>query len=153
MKKRLYRSTTDKMIAGICGGLADYFDTDPALVRILMVVLFFSGVGFPAYIVGWIVIPKSYNLALPTDSQASASPLDSVPPIRSRPAFWSSYYPGVIFILVGAAMLMREFWRWFDFGDVWPVILILAGAAVIFFGRASSKGMVQSTQEQNGGTV
>ena len=62
--KRLYRSDTDKMIAGICGGIAEYFTLDPTLVRIgyilLSVFTVFSGA--LAYLILWIVIPKRKKL-------------------------------------------------------------------------------------------
>jgi phage shock protein C len=41
MKKRLYRSKVERRIAGICGGLADYLETDPTLIRLIFVLLFF----------------------------------------------------------------------------------------------------------------
>lgn len=57
--KRLYRSTKDKIIAGLCGGIANYFNIDPVIIRLIMVVLFFiSGWGILAYIIGWIIVPK-----------------------------------------------------------------------------------------------
>jgi phage shock protein C len=56
--KRLMRSSTDKKIAGVCGGLAEYFDLDSMLVRILwLVLLFCAGTGFLAYLILWIVLP------------------------------------------------------------------------------------------------
>jgi phage shock protein C len=58
MPSRLYRSRSQKMIAGVSGGLGDYFDVDPVLIRLLFVVTaFISGVGILAYIVLWIVVP------------------------------------------------------------------------------------------------
>jgi phage shock protein C len=55
---RLYRSRSQKMIAGVCGGLGEYFDVDPVLIRLLFVVTaFISGVGILAYLVLWIVVP------------------------------------------------------------------------------------------------
>lgn len=57
-RKRLYRSRTDKKIAGICGGLAAYFDIDPVIVRLFWVMLcFLGGSGFPLYLIAWLVIP------------------------------------------------------------------------------------------------
>ena len=57
-KKRLVRSSTDCKIAGVCGGLADYFDVDPMIVRLVWVLLFFfAGTGGLAYIILWIVLP------------------------------------------------------------------------------------------------
>jgi phage shock protein PspC (stress-responsive transcriptional regulator) len=58
--KKLFRSTTDRKIAGICGGLAEYFNIDPTLVRLLFVLgLLLVGGTFWAYIVMWIVIPEA----------------------------------------------------------------------------------------------
>ncbi len=55
---KLYRSRSQKMIAGVSGGLGEYFDVDPVLIRLLFVVTaFISGVGILAYIVLWIVVP------------------------------------------------------------------------------------------------
>ncbi len=59
-KKRLTRSRDDRMIAGVCGGLAEYFQVDPTLVRIIYVVGSLLSAAFPgtlAYIILWIVMP------------------------------------------------------------------------------------------------
>ncbi len=59
MKKRLYRSKKDKMLAGICGGLAEYFDVDPSLVRLAIVLLcLYAGTGLLVYIIAAIIIPE-----------------------------------------------------------------------------------------------
>ena len=60
MKKKLYKSNTNRMINGVCGGIAEYFDIDPTLVR-LGWVLFCAvgGSGFLAYIVAAIIIPRN----------------------------------------------------------------------------------------------
>ena len=56
--KRLYRSPDEKKIAGVCGGLGEYFDLDPVFFRLFfLVLLFFGGVGLLAYIVMWIMVP------------------------------------------------------------------------------------------------
>ena len=59
--KRLYRSVRDKKLAGDCGGVAEYFNIDPTIVRILWLLCgwFFFPVGVTAYIIGAIVVPKS----------------------------------------------------------------------------------------------
>jgi len=57
--KRLYRSTTDMKIAGVCGGLAEYFKIDPTIIRIIFIILLLPG-GFPGfipYVIMWIVVP------------------------------------------------------------------------------------------------
>jgi len=57
--KRLYRSQSDRMLAGICGGLAAYLDIDATLLRILwVVVVLLGGFGVLLYIIMWIVVPN-----------------------------------------------------------------------------------------------
>ncbi len=61
MEKRLYRSNKNKVFAGICGGLGEYFDIDPVLLRLFwLLVVIFTGVvpGLAAYIIAIFVIPK-----------------------------------------------------------------------------------------------
>lgn len=58
--KRLYRSSKNKIIGGVCGGLGEYFDIDPILFRVIAVVAFvYYGVGFLVYAIAWIIIPKA----------------------------------------------------------------------------------------------
>lgn len=57
--KRLYRSEKDKVIGGVCGGLANYFGVDVVIWRILFLILFFTGVGILPYIILWIAVPSS----------------------------------------------------------------------------------------------
>lgn len=59
MRKRLYKSNTDKMVAGVCGGIAAYFDIDPTLVRLIWVLFCVAGgSGLLAYIIAAIIIPQ-----------------------------------------------------------------------------------------------
>ena len=56
--KRLFRSNTDKMVAGVCGGLAQYLGVDPTIVRLVMLLLFFTGgAAIPIYLIMWIITP------------------------------------------------------------------------------------------------
>ncbi|HSW80238.1 MAG TPA: PspC domain-containing protein [Candidatus Saccharimonadales bacterium] len=61
MQKSLYRSKKDKMIAGVCGGLAEYFGIDPVIIRILAFILLLPGglPGFLPYVILWIVVPEN----------------------------------------------------------------------------------------------
>lgn len=56
--KRLYKSREDKMVCGVCGGIAEYFDVDPTLVRLGAVLLGCSGIGILVYIVAAVIIPE-----------------------------------------------------------------------------------------------
>lgn len=60
MKKQLMRSGRDKKIAGVCAGVAHYFDIDPTIVRVIWGVLAFAyGAGVVAYIILWIIAPEA----------------------------------------------------------------------------------------------
>jgi phage shock protein PspC (stress-responsive transcriptional regulator) len=62
--KKLYRSTTDRKIAGVCAGLGEYFKVDPTLVRLIFVVLALAGgPGVLLYIILWMVMPEDTTLA------------------------------------------------------------------------------------------
>ena len=59
-KKQLYRSITERKLGGVAGGIAEYFNLDPTLVRLIWVVtLFWAGTGVLAYIIAWIIIPEA----------------------------------------------------------------------------------------------
>ena len=57
--KRLYRSRENKMLGGVCAGIAEYLNVDPTLVRLIWAFfVVFAGTGILAYIICWIVIPE-----------------------------------------------------------------------------------------------
>lgn len=59
--KKLYHSRDDKFLAGVCGGLADYFNMDSNLIRILWIILIlFKGAGVLVYLIAWLIIPEEY---------------------------------------------------------------------------------------------
>ena len=58
MEKKLYRSKTNKMLAGVCGGLGEYANLDPTIVRLLAVLIGLSGAGLVAYLVCAVIIPE-----------------------------------------------------------------------------------------------
>ncbi|MBR4505487.1 MAG: PspC domain-containing protein [Bacteroidales bacterium] len=61
--RRLTRSTTDRRIAGVCGGIASYLNIDPTVVRILfLIALLFGSLGFWAYLIIWIAAPEDNRL-------------------------------------------------------------------------------------------
>jgi phage shock protein C len=73
--RRLTRSTADKRIAGVCGGLAEYFAVDPTVVRLVWVILSILGGavigGVIAYVLAWLIIPRSQSVTISTPVQAS----------------------------------------------------------------------------------
>ena len=59
MEKKLYRSRTNKTIAGVCGGFAEYFNVDPTIVRVIWALVALSGAGLLAYLVCALIIPEN----------------------------------------------------------------------------------------------
>ncbi len=58
MKKRLYKSSTDKKVCGVCGGIANYFDVDPTVIRLIWAIFTLAGgSGLIAYIIAAIIMP------------------------------------------------------------------------------------------------
>ena len=62
MNKTLHRSQTDKIVAGVCGGLADYFDIDSTIIRLLFIlVVALGGSGVFLYLILWLIMPKNFS--------------------------------------------------------------------------------------------
>jgi len=137
MAKRLYRSYENKMLGGVCGGLGNYFDIDPTVVRILAVISLFvsGGVAVIAYIVAWIIIPKSEEIE--SDEKVSATSTAKSDSGAVSP--WSTYVPGLVLIFFGSILLIREHWFWFSWGELWPIVLVAMGFVLIFAGHRSAK--------------
>lgn len=107
--RRLYRSRMMRTIGGVCGGIAEYFNIEPTLVRITFVILaFLNGIGFLAYLAGLLIIPEN----------PQRTPVN---PVRKSSSSDSSVTWGVILIVIGIFFIFKEldFWdfRWFFF---WP---------------------------------
>lgn len=132
--KRLHKSRTDRMVDGVCGGVARYLGVDSTLVRILWVLLtIMGGSGVVLYIVAMIIMP-----AEPMNAAESAPK-----PVPGRnEKFW-----GFLLVTVGAIWLLGNFgihfwhhWWGFSWDVMLPVLLILAGVAFLFGGRNSLTG-------------
>jgi len=70
MKKRLCKSNTNRVISGVCGGIAEYFNIDPTIIRIAWALLTFFSAGFPGiilYVICAVVMPSSVNTPPPHD--------------------------------------------------------------------------------------
>ncbi|MHC1708275.1 MAG: PspC domain-containing protein [Bacteroidales bacterium] len=142
--RKLYRSQTDSVIAGVCGGLAEYFDIDPVLVRVIFVLLLiFGGGGFLVYVILWIVTPKKplifdhsgFSTYQKENTGPSAEDIqDSTNETMSDPKVYKyrgSLIGGMILLTLGVLFLMDELIPYLDFGKLWPVILIVVGIILI----------------------
>lgn len=144
MKDRLYRSRKKRVIGGVCAGLADYFNIDPIIVRILMVVLTIAnGVGLLLYIILWIVVPEAdieEGATVKQESQPSdkeevknEEPLttEGKPVTVKNSSGAGRIVFGVILIMLGFLFLLDRYFPYFDFEDIFPVTLVLLGIALV----------------------
>jgi phage shock protein C len=140
MMKRLYRSRKNRVIAGVCGGIAEYLEVDPVLVRLIAVLLLFVGGGsFIAYIIGMIIIPDQH-LEFMKDQSGSIS-VPPPPPNPAKAGQTGGLIVGVILIVLGFSFLLRhipffhQYYWWFwnmGWNFFWPSLLILIGLLIIF---------------------
>lgn len=136
MAKELYRDKQRASIGGVCAGLSDYFNIDVTLVRALfLVALFGFGSGVLLYIILWAVIPekKDYGYSAPVDYTINDEPKadTSNRPFKIKKEN-ESVIGGLILITLGVIFLADEFVPWFDFGKLWPLILVAVGAGVLW---------------------
>ncbi|MCQ2318586.1 MAG: PspC domain-containing protein [Bacteroidales bacterium] len=128
--KKFERSSTNRVIGGVCAGLADYLNLDIALMRVLFVVAAFCGsFGFWLYIILWIVIPSQKLLNF-DNMQQEESTID-ITPDEKRGSSKGAITISIILIVIGLIALMDNFlyidWIW----KLWPVILIALGVVII----------------------
>jgi len=129
---RLYRSTSDKVIGGVSGGLADYLNIDPVVIRILFVLLFlFGGSGLLVYVILWIVIPaEPLGFKVAGDQNKDAVTEEPEPTEKSRRTN-TSMVAGVLLIAFGLLFLASQLIPHYNIVDFWPLLLILAGVLLI----------------------
>lgn len=158
MEKRLYRSNSNNVLGGVCGGLGEYFNVDPVLVRVLAVLLAFAhGFGLLGYIVAWIIIPRKpveVEEAELRDAQAHAAQAGpGAPTPEPRYNGWTKYLPGLALVTLGVLMLVKEFFYWFSWSDMLPALLIVIGI-VFLIASQRQRGRQQSDnayqQQANG---
>ncbi|MCL0048804.1 PspC domain-containing protein [Dehalococcoidia bacterium] len=153
MEKRLYRSRSDRVIWGVCGGLARHLNVDPTLVRLVMVLLVFAnGLGILIYIVMAVIVPLEGS----TTTEPKETMRENVEEIKKtagelgeeiRSTFgeeqaeakdgegiyrWRRELIGTVLIVAGLAFLVENFnLFWFDLIRLWPLLLVGAGLLFI----------------------
>ncbi len=130
--RRLYKSRQHRIIDGVCGGIAEYFDVDVTIVRLLFVlVTLLGGTGLVLYIVAMIIMPVNPNHLAPSGSQPAAAAVQNNGDKRR--------FFGVFLILVGTFILLMKLgwdadidWWIFSRHYMLPVLLILVGILFIY---------------------
>ena len=148
MSRRLTRSRTDTILGGVAAGLAEYLETDPALVRIAWAILvpLTSGAALLAYVVGWVVVPEAPAAAdgdeagvaadVGTGDEAGVAADDGTrseaAPVRSGGADGrAGIVVGVGLVVLGAWFLAREYLPAFNWGLIWPLLLVGIGVLIL----------------------
>ncbi|HEX9724109.1 MAG TPA: PspC domain-containing protein [Vicinamibacteria bacterium] len=149
--KRLFRSRKDGLIAGVCGGLAEYFDVDPSLVRLVFILaIFLGGAGLVVYLVAWLIVPENPEQS-PTASFVKNQQMKeevvgelrrlgsslaekfeaTVEDGEERPERRSTVFVGLALIVIGAAFFLKNFIPWLALESLWPVLLIGVGVLLL----------------------
>jgi phage shock protein C len=161
-QRRLYRSEKERLLGGVCGGLAEYFKTDPVLVRVIFVILTFfpTGLGLVAYIVLWIITPQASSAELSakeavkenieelkeTATEAGKKVKEHIDEIKGNPTEAGkeaketarrglAYFLGIVLIVLGVILFLANFglsW-WFGFANAWPVVFIILGVLLLVY--------------------
>lgn len=141
--KKLYRSCKDKVLGGVAGGLGEYFEVDATLIRLVIALLFLSGVGFVAYLLAWIIIPmdpscensktgaeeieekaeKVANEVLQATKKGEKKVKSEVSDLR----FWA----GLILVIWACGLLFQNISGISLWHDFWPVVFVFLGAIMI----------------------
>ena len=144
MTTRITKSKTDRVIDGVCGGLAEYFGIDSLIVRLVFVALIFTnGIGIILYIVLMIIMPKAQSIEQsPKETiqenvqemservkEAGEGPGSAFAKDDEGKHLHRSGWLGLILILIGIFFLLENLnlIRWFNRDLLWPIIIILVG--------------------------
>ncbi|MBI2357116.1 PspC domain-containing protein [Candidatus Dojkabacteria bacterium] len=152
--KSLYRSKTDRVIGGVCGGLGEYFNVDSTIIRLLFVLIVLSGgVGILAYFILWVVIPeegakdtttenvvKKNSKEIESKMKSMANGVEDIAK-RSNSRVWF----GIFIVLFGTYLTFANFGltRFFDLGwylgKLWPLIVITLGIVILVKNKDGEK--------------
>ncbi|MCI2426739.1 PspC domain-containing protein [Candidatus Acetothermia bacterium] len=148
MKQRLYRSRSDAMLGGVCGGLGDYFDIDSNLIRLCFAVLtLISGVGLFLYLAAWLIVPPYeettgktmketvHNAAEEIVEKAQRVGKEISTAVRRSSSSNANVFLGIVLLLFGLVFLLHQLGLgWFlglELALLWPILLIISGVILL----------------------
>jgi phage shock protein C len=144
VNRRLYRSRSDSMIGGVAAGLADYLNSDPALVRIVWAILVVvtGGAALVVYIVAWIVVPEepvgpAEPIAPTTDPVTGEVVIPAGEPATAATSTYSGtggqagVVIGIGLVVIGLWLLLRDYLPEIDWSLIWPLVLVGIGALIL----------------------
>jgi phage shock protein C len=140
MRERLYRSRQDRMLFGVAGGMAEWLNLDPAIVRIVWALLFLAGgMGLVLYIVAAIVMPEAPVASGVGGGGTSSRGMDAQPMAGSGPGNGGVIF-GLVLVAAGVWFLVDRYVENLDTGWVVPVALVVIGIALVFGALRRSRG-------------
>jgi phage shock protein PspC (stress-responsive transcriptional regulator) len=146
MTAKLYRSRTDHMLAGVCGGLGEYLGIDSTLVRLFFVLLALpgAGIGFALYIILWVILPYAGEGTIGSTGTVMNGSTEIAGRARAMgddlrnvtPNAQAGLIIGIALVVLGAFYLVDQlhlpFLFWLRPGLLWPILLIIAGVALVW---------------------
>ena len=136
-QKGFTRNTNDRVLGGVCSGMANYMNIESWMVRLICIVLLFAApqTGL-IYILLWAVLPVRNTAGMYDEpvSNLGSSPLD----LEEKDN--NNLFVGLLLIGLGLIFLLHNFVIWFDWSKLWPLVLILLGLAVLFSGTKKRDG-------------
>jgi phage shock protein C len=143
MTKKLYRSKTEKMLGGVSGGLADYFEVDVTLVRLIWLISLLSGVGFLLYFFAWILIPLNpahTGISLEKTEVELRQEIVSVDPEEmARSKAKNQRFIGIALIGIGGVYIINQIMPWFTLSKTWPLLFVIIGLVILLRGKDGGK--------------
>ncbi|MBP7119071.1 PspC domain-containing protein [Candidatus Woesebacteria bacterium] len=136
--KILYRSETDKVIGGVCGGLAETFGIDSTLVRLVFLVAFiFGGTGLLLYLILWVIIPTKKNISKSVNDTIH----ENIEELKETATNFgkniktdnnNKMFIGIVVIAMGIIFLMNNFgYHLVSISKLWPLVIIALGFMMI----------------------
>lgn len=126
MNGPLRRNQNEEIIGGVAAGIGDYVGIDTWIIRIIFLILLFSGSGLLIYLIMWIAIPK--------DTNQKTNYMDAQVDPKPKKADSGNIIAGVLLITIGALFLLDRYFPEIDFRDIWPWSLIIVGVLLLFKG-------------------
>lgn len=137
-QKKLQRDKQNKVIGGVCSGMANYFGIDAALIRLLFVVAFlFFSTGFWIYVILWIVMPAGditrhqADYVVSSDGTVETNPENTKSVVKQPTLNKGSLVAGLVLICIGALGLLNMYFPEFNWRTAWPILLIALGLFLI----------------------
>lgn len=136
----LYRSETNKVLGGVCGGLGEVFGIDPTVVRaIFALATLFGGSGLLFYIILWVIIPSESKLSRSSDENVR----ENIQEMKLRAETFTKEFGergdssktifGVLLLVFGGMLLLGNFGYayLFNFQKLWPLLIVILGIYII----------------------